>query len=479
MGNTMDGSGERAAAVAKMPRVDPWPIALQVEMTSRCNLKCVMCPLTTGNTLSSHSAGHMSDDLWHKVIEVGRRTGKVIVAGFGEPLLNRDWFHYLRILEDAAIPFSLVTNATLITPECAAQFASLNHLIHINISLDSADPDLYREIRGGKVDKALKGIRALMATGIDEHRVTISSVLMEHNLASLRDVPPLLAGMGIHHYILQGLVDLNANAACHRLRLDPLIEADVEAIREAGRQSGVVCEFVLPERLGLEVTGEARDRVRFFDSAPSEEHPTKRCLLPWELPYVDKDGRVYPCCYASSSPSAVAGDLTQSSFGDIWHGPRLTLFREALRTGIELPRICAGCTAVGWGRHPLQEYAADVLLEASSLADWRALRLTVRNTGDETWTRSLSPRLATSGPRDRRSAAYHESWLGPNRVAAMQETVVGPGERATYHFQLTPPWSYSTETFQLVVDGVCWLPGTSFSVERGSLARRALQRLAK
>ena len=36
------------------------PQSLQIEVTSRCNLKCKMCPLTTGDTLSSAHPGHMT-----------------------------------------------------------------------------------------------------------------------------------------------------------------------------------------------------------------------------------------------------------------------------------------------------------------------------------------------------------------------------------------------------------------------------------
>ena len=48
------------------------PTALQVEITSSCNLKCRMCPLTLVATLSSVHTEHMQDTTWSEVVAVAR-----------------------------------------------------------------------------------------------------------------------------------------------------------------------------------------------------------------------------------------------------------------------------------------------------------------------------------------------------------------------------------------------------------------------
>ncbi len=75
LGDARDLMSDRANAtagtvLAVRPRV------LQVEITSHCNLKCVMCPLTLGATL------------WEQVVKAAREVGRVNLTGFGENATN-------------------------------------------------------------------------------------------------------------------------------------------------------------------------------------------------------------------------------------------------------------------------------------------------------------------------------------------------------------------------------------------------------
>src|SRR5437016_4669763 len=64
------------------------PMAVQVEFTSRCNLRCRMCPLTTGTSSSSGAPGPMTDVVFDELLAIARRCGRVVLAGYGEPLTN-------------------------------------------------------------------------------------------------------------------------------------------------------------------------------------------------------------------------------------------------------------------------------------------------------------------------------------------------------------------------------------------------------
>ena len=59
--------------------------------------------------------------------------------------------------------------------------------------VDSPDPEIYHRIRGGPLEKALRGIANLMAEIDDPLRVSVSSVLMSESVASLVAFPPVLA----------------------------------------------------------------------------------------------------------------------------------------------------------------------------------------------------------------------------------------------------------------------------------------------
>src|SRR5512137_1300539 len=91
------------------------PNSLLIEITSRCNLKCAMCPLTTGQTPSSAQPGHIADAVWKSLVPFARETGLVNIGGYGEPLSNPKCFEYLQELDREGIRIALTTNGTMVT----------------------------------------------------------------------------------------------------------------------------------------------------------------------------------------------------------------------------------------------------------------------------------------------------------------------------------------------------------------------------
>lgn len=147
------------------------PQALAIEVTSKCNLTCKMCPLTTGSTLSSATPDDMTTVLWQDILPLAKRYRNVMLTGYGEPLLNPNFLPMLRELNQAQVNFSVTTNGTPITKSVALELASLESMNQLTVSIDSPERDSYRSIRGGDVEKALKGVKNLMATIKDPDKV--------------------------------------------------------------------------------------------------------------------------------------------------------------------------------------------------------------------------------------------------------------------------------------------------------------------
>src|SRR5262249_367555 len=75
------------------------PYVVQVETTTRCNLKCQMCPLTLEATPTSRQPGHISESLWGRVLGAVKKSVMVTVHGWGEPTLNPNFLRYLQELD--------------------------------------------------------------------------------------------------------------------------------------------------------------------------------------------------------------------------------------------------------------------------------------------------------------------------------------------------------------------------------------------
>jgi radical SAM protein with 4Fe4S-binding SPASM domain len=441
------------------------PGSLQLELSSHCNLACRMCPLTTGETLSSARPGPMDEAVWARALDAAPAAGEVVVSGFGEALTAVETLPRLRELDARGVLIGLTTNGTAINERNARELAALANLVHVNVSIDSPDPEIYRAIRGAAPGPALRGVASLLAAIGEPRKVTVSSVLMAENLAGLAAFPRVLAAAGVRKWILQGAIDYTARSRPEGMGRAVAPAEAIARIREAAAAAGVEVACTLPSRLDLELHDEAGARRRYFDAAPPGGRLTRQCGLPWESPYIDKDGRVFPCCFAATDRGAVLGDLRHEALPAIWQGARYEAFRRALLEGGDaLPPPCRRCNVVALGEHPLNRVAAVFVPELSRLDGPLEVVAAMRNAGSSAWTPGTGLRIGTARPRDRASPLRHDAWIAPDRAAALTQSRVEPGEVGTFRFPVAAGETTRPESFQLVAEGLAWLPGTRFDV---------------
>ncbi len=448
------------------------PSALQIEITSSCNLRCRMCPLTTGDSSSAASAGHMSDVVWSELLPMARRAKQVFVSGFGEPLTNPRCLELLQQLNDEGIRTTFVTNGIALKPAIARRLANLPFLVHINVSIDSPDAASYRRIRGGSLSRALRGLANLVEAMPDTSRITVSSVAMRENVATLADFPSMLAELGITTYIVQGLNDYTDFSKDQALLKVDELSADLHRLRAACDRWGVRLQLTTPERTAAEAHHNTRTLGKYYPLGEDGVPQTRQCMIPWESPYIDKDGRVFPCCIAGSSgqsPVGQLGDPALGTLGEIWVGDAFQGFRKAILDADTTPEVCKHCTIVPFGPHPYRAYAAALVGANRIIAHDGAVSVQFLNTGTQAWTPG-SVLIGTTSPHDHPSPLAHPTWLSEWRVGSCAEPTVAPGGSATFTFRIHLPPKQFTEEFQLVVDGIAWLPNTRFTVETPSVA---------
>ena len=151
----------------------------------------------------------------------------------GEPLVKKDIAVLVRLLK--SIPgvreAGLTTNGTLLGP-LAAQLKDAG-LDRINVSLDTLDPDKYREItRGGDIAAVLRGIDAAAAAGFRNTKINMVLIpgVNEGDAGAMAAFCRAkgIALQRIHHYSLRERGDggdpleaerPHACARCNRIRL--------------------------------------------------------------------------------------------------------------------------------------------------------------------------------------------------------------------------------------------------------------------
>lgn len=146
---------------------------VRLSVTDQCDLRCFYC-LPKGYKAASEPEQWLSFGEIERVIASFSQLGvkRVRITG-GEPLLRKNLPELLRNLHN--IPgiedLSLSTNAVRLG-KMAAQLKQAG-VSRINVSLDSLQPDRFKRITGGKLEKVLNGLQAAKATGIQPVKINM------------------------------------------------------------------------------------------------------------------------------------------------------------------------------------------------------------------------------------------------------------------------------------------------------------------
>ncbi|MEW6096603.1 MAG: radical SAM protein [bacterium] len=98
----------------KKPQISAFPTVLQIELTNRCNLNCIMCPRQG----MSRQVGDMSLELFKQIVEqLKGKTELAILHLLGESLLNPHLFEMIDYCKEGGIMTVLSTNSTLLRGE--------------------------------------------------------------------------------------------------------------------------------------------------------------------------------------------------------------------------------------------------------------------------------------------------------------------------------------------------------------------------
>jgi MoaA/NifB/PqqE/SkfB family radical SAM enzyme len=436
------------------------PNVVSVELTNSCNLECPMCPRSLSGVNVGEPKSLLPESAWNHLLEVALPIGHVNLNGLSENFLHPRFLDLVEQLGQLGVATSFSTNGTLVTPKVAARIAGLRTIETINVSIDSADPEEYRRIRGGDLNRVRQGLVNLVAATQGSVRITASAVVMKMGRRGLPMLPAFLCEVGIRNLVLQAVVDPENTSSDQELPEDAT--AVVAEIKREGARLGVEVLAVpyLEDRMG--------NSPVVLPAAAGDAPRTKMCTSPWEHIAIDYQGRVFPCCNSPSwqnlvgVENAVMGDISTSSFQEVWAGPTFRKFRKGLLSG-ELPALCRICPVVAEGAHPFSQVRAELVLDACR-STRTGVKLVARNVGQRAWTAESPVMVAPARPRDRASGLATPRWRSWNRVAAMSETRVEVGQVATFDLPLARWRTGRREIFQLLVEGLCWLPNTEFAV---------------
>ena len=285
------------------------PLKLHVEPTSKCNLRCIMCPQSMDAV--GDDVGYMDMGLFREIIDQSRdKVREINLFLRGESLLHPEIFEMVRLCDEAGIVSNLSTNATMLTEEYSRRLLEAG-LGKMTISFDSGVPSKYEEMRkGAKFDRTLRNVLLLLN---EKHRRGES-----------------------RPYVVMQVIHLFEKGETRKV---PEIPADF-----VDRFEGLpVDEWDTFWAHGW--AGTLGDDDSAYTAVPhgSRYFP---CNWLWKSMAIYWDGTVPACC-ADFTGEQVIGDLKTQSLLEIWNGPPMQALREAQVKGrLDEYSLCAGCDAI-------------------------------------------------------------------------------------------------------------------------------------
>ncbi|PWU57205.1 pyrroloquinoline quinone biosynthesis protein PqqE, partial [Micromonospora globispora] len=186
----------------------PLPSHLQLEITSACNLRCLMC-LVRYRPPVNKLAGAMPPELFHRLVEEMPGLRRLTLQGLGEPLLSPYLMEMVSTAVGRDIAVGFNSNATLLTRRRAEELVA-SGVDWLHVSLDGAGAAGYERVRdGADFDRVVANLAGLVeakrAAGSATPWIRVVFVAMRDTIDELPDLVRLLGRIGVDELHVQNL----------------------------------------------------------------------------------------------------------------------------------------------------------------------------------------------------------------------------------------------------------------------------------
>jgi len=319
------------------------PRTVDVEITSRCNLRCRYCYYFDNPAVEYHD---LPTQEWLRFFdELGQCAVMDVIIQGGEPFIRKDLPELIDGIVKNRMRFSILSNGTLIEDEIAAYIADTGRCNYVQVSIDGSRPETHDTCRGkGAFAKAISGIRTLQRNRVP---VTSRVTIHRHNVHDLENIARLLLddlglkGFGTNSAECLGSCRHNASDVLLTTRERHLAMETLEQLekRYNGRISaaaGPLTEARLWSRM-------EEARIKGTPAFPNGGRLTA-CGCSGSKIAVRADGVIIPC---SILPQIELGRINSDSLEEVWQlNPDLNSIRQRHTIELNSFEFCADCAYI-------------------------------------------------------------------------------------------------------------------------------------
>lgn len=282
----------------------PKLISFQIEITSKCNERCIHCYIPHENKDTN-----ISSKLFYKTLKQCEEMGVMdITLSGGEPMAHPNFLEFLKEAKRKDFYVTVLSNLTLINDEIISELKS-TCLSGVQVSLYSMDSKVHDSITHvpGSFEKTKQAILKLIENDIP---VQISCPTMLQNKNSYRSVAKWANAHGIRAYtdcILMARYDHTTDNLNNRITLDDMKNVFNDIIE---------CDLSY------------QDLIKNTDFKLSLQNKKDDiiCSVGIMSMCMVSNGNTYPC---AGWQSYICGNLMEKSLEEIWNNsPELNFLRK-------------------------------------------------------------------------------------------------------------------------------------------------------
>ena len=330
-----DEGGEMAllnnlVAQTKLSSLAPYPFKIEIEHTTACGKKCIMCE----HTYWREKPEIMTIDKFKQIIDQFPGLKWVNITGEGDNFLNPDYIKFIEYSRAKGISVNFVDEFDFIDENIARRLVELG-VNCIWISMDGATKETYEKIKVGcDFERALRNIRTLLKVkkelGSPFPTLCFRFIINKLNYQEMPKMVELVNSLG----------DLGEGGQLEFAGLLTFKEIENLYLPE------------VPEKIVNEVKKKSEElgvKISFSHYQENALKSINKCTA-WMEPYIMMGGYVMPCCAVLMSNRRdflrkyAMGNIYEKPFKEIWNSERYKKFRQmVIGQKNKVPILCIGC----------------------------------------------------------------------------------------------------------------------------------------